>query len=217
MIYTAPASTPAATRIVGASATVLLVALLMLALTTASIGIQAERESPVQFVMLDDPNPEPETEIAAPELPKIDITADLVQPMLPQFEFAKEPPAAAPDPAPAPSENANAGEPAPSKGETRTSIILPVKMPAPVPKGPPEVRLAGRSGVTIMKLCVTEDGKVRDAVVAGSSGRSELDLTAINWLRDSRFEPGRIDGVATRMCGKFQFNWRLKGGGNPNG
>jgi outer membrane biosynthesis protein TonB len=47
--------------------------------------------------------------------------------------------------------------------------------------------------------------------IAGSSGSQRLDEAAAKWLRNERFTPGSVGGVAQSMCGHdVYYEWNLK-------
>ncbi len=110
-------------------------------------------------------------------------------------------------------------------GEPRVNIVpappVPVP-PAPVrvwPKLRPgdlppypayEIRAKGE-GVSRLEVCVDARGRVTDAKVAASSGRTRLDDAAIDWIKRARFTPGTVNGSAQTMCGhSVVYEWRLE-------
>lgn len=70
---------------------------------------------------------------------------------------------------------------------------------------------ASEQGTTKLELCVSAQGRVQSATVAGSSGFPRLDDAAAKWVRNARFTPGTSNGQAQSMCGyNIFYEWNLK-------
>lgn len=84
------------------------------------------------------------------------------------------------------------------------------------PQYPVQARRLGHSGETRLTLCVDEDGRPHDAVIAKSSGSDLLDQAALDWIADgARFEPAERDGVPVAMCDySFTYVWNLEEAGD---
>jgi len=67
------------------------------------------------------------------------------------------------------------------------------------PEYPPVARRLGQQGTLRLKLVVTEQGTVSDAVLVNSSGSDYLDKAAIDWVKKFwRYEPARQGTRAVR-------------------
>ncbi|MBC9209578.1 energy transducer TonB, partial [Roseomonas aerophila] len=61
---------------------------------------------------------------------------------------------------------------------------------------PPELRSAGIGGDVVLRLRLTDKGRVIDAKIATSSGHAALDEAARRGVRRCRFDPAMRDGIA---------------------
>jgi len=67
------------------------------------------------------------------------------------------------------------------------------------PEYPPVARRLGQQGTLRLKLVVTEQGTVSDAVVVNSSGSMYLDSAAIDWVKQHwRYEPAKQGSRAVK-------------------
>lgn len=92
------------------------------------------------------------------------------------------------------------------------NVVLPKSDPArPLsqPAYPPASRRSGEHGTVVLKLHVLEDGSVADAVIAQSSGYPDLDYAAFYESFRWRLDPGTIDGMPSRMWGRFAVTFKL--------
>lgn len=92
------------------------------------------------------------------------------------------------------------------------NVVLPKSDPArPLsqPVYPPASRRSGEHGTVVLKLHVLEDGSVADAVIAQSSGYPDLDYAAFYESFRWRLDPGTIDGMPSRMWGRFAVTLKL--------
>ncbi len=144
--------------------------------------------------------PEVPVDVAPPELvaPPIEVPPDI-----PPVIFA--PPA--PEVPPAPVESVPTAAPA---GSNRVAPKLRTRDEPPYPSA--SLR-ANEEGTTHLEVCVSNAGRVTSASVAGSSGHARLDESALRWIRDARFTPGQVGGVAQSMCGHdVYYEWKLERG-----
>lgn len=93
----------------------------------------------------------------------------------------------------------------------KAARLSPKLRPGDKPPYPaPSVR-AQEQGVTGLQVCVDARGRVTSASLASTSGHARLDEAALKWVRDARFTPGSVDGVAQAMCGHSVFyEWKLE-------
>lgn len=92
------------------------------------------------------------------------------------------------------------------------NVMLPKSDPArPLsqPVYPPVSRRSGEHGTVVLQLHVLEDGSVADAVIAQSSGYPDLDYAAFYESFRWQLDPGTIDGVPSRMWGRFAVTFKL--------
>lgn len=100
----------------------------------------------------------------------------------------------------------------PVAGPTAKTVrISPKLRPGDKPPYPaPSVR-AQEQGVTGLQVCVDARGRVSSASLASTSGHVRLDEAALKWVREARFTPSSVDGVAQAMCGHSVFyEWKLE-------
>jgi TonB family protein len=94
----------------------------------------------------------------------------------------------------------------------KSKVVLPKSnpsMPLSHPVYPPPARRLLEQGTVVLKLYVTEKGRVSDAVVEKSSGFVELDNAARYESFRWRVDPGTIDGTPAAMWGKFAVTFKL--------
>ncbi|AVR98706.1 energy transducer TonB [Pseudoduganella armeniaca] len=77
------------------------------------------------------------------------------------------------------------------------------------PEWPREALRLGQHGKVTLEFLVGEDGSVRDARVAGSSGHPLLDVAAQEGIRRCRFKPATQDGQPVESWMKLQYVWTL--------
>ena len=63
------------------------------------------------------------------------------------------------------------------------------------PRYPESARRRGIEGTVLLRMRITEQGRVEDVRVERSAGHAELDQSAIDAVRRWRFEPARRNGV----------------------
>jgi periplasmic protein TonB len=159
-----------------------------------------EPETPDVVLPVPEEIPEVPVEVAPPELvaPPIEVPRDI-----PPVIFAPPAPIAPP----APVESAPVAAPA---GSDRAAPKLRTRDEPPYPSA--SLR-ANEEGTTHLEVCVSNAGRVTSASVAGSSGHARLDDSALRWIRNARFTPGSVGGVAQSMCGHdVYYEWRLDRG-----
>jgi len=207
-------------RLLGAAATLIVIALLAFVLSRPVDLSLVEPRTP-DIIPVMDLAPEIAPDIR-PDIPlqTIDLPVPLITVNLPDFERPPAPPALT-SPAPATSPEA---APAPSGSDTvvglpdgtgRLNGSAPrtgARLIPPVRTGgadaPFDLKSASRAGrVTSLNFCVTEAGRVSDVQLAASSGFSDMDTIAIDWLAQQAFTPGTLDGVRARMCATYDIRW----------
>jgi len=163
--------------------------------TTFIEELQEEEEAPP-------PPPPPEIEAPPPFVPPpeiaINLPADAPATTAIQQVTTQRPPPAAPPPAPA----ARAPVVVPPKQDPRRGITQP--------EYPPASRRAGEAGTVQLRIYVLENGRVREAQVAVSSGFPRLDEAAVREAtRAWRFVPGTQDGKPAAMWHEIKVTFRL--------
>lgn len=81
-------------------------------------------------------------------------------------------------------------------GTNSTSSMLPYLIASPPPAYPADARLKGWTGRVRVRVLISEQGTVRDTVIAVSSGHACLDDAALKGLRRWLFHPAYQDGRA---------------------
>lgn len=108
--------------------------------------------------------------------PVVDLTYDP-----PQERAITVPPAAPPE------RQASLAPPSPSATFTPARIIMASRT---IPDYPPLSRRLGEQGTLRLRLSITAEGEVRDAMVEQSSGYARLDNAAIAWVKSRwRYQP----------------------------
>ena len=93
----------------------------------------------------------------------------------------------------------------------KAARLSPKLRPGDKPPYPTTSVRAQEQGVTGLQVCVDARGRVASASLAASSGHVRLDESALKWVRDARFTPGSVDGVAQAMCGhSVVYEWKLE-------
>ncbi len=88
--------------------------------------------------------------------------------------------------------------------------LAPSLLPQTPPEYPMSARRAQQQGVSTLDVCVDARGRVSSATLASSSGHATLDNAALKWVRNARFTPGKLDGVAQSICGHtVVYEWNL--------
>ncbi|HEX9721504.1 MAG TPA: energy transducer TonB [Ramlibacter sp.] len=104
------------------------------------------------------------------------------------------PPVAAPvAPEPAPSGQA----PAQAKVELPSSDARYLRNPAPV--YPPLSKRLGEQGKVVVRVLIGADGTPQKAELKRSSGYDRLDQSAVEYVMNCRYVPGKVDGVPQSM------------------
>lgn len=159
-----------------------------------------EPEKPDVVLPVPEEIPEVPVDVAPPELvaPPIEVPPDI-----PPVIFA--PPA--PEVPPAPVEAVPVAAPA---GSDRIAPKLRTRNEPPYP---PQSLRANEEGTTHLEVCVNNAGRVTSASIARSSGHTRLDDSALRWIRNASFSPGKVGGVAQSMCGHdVYYEWKLENG-----
>ena len=92
------------------------------------------------------------------------------------------------------------------------NVVLPranPQWPLSQPLYPSTSRRLGEAGTVILRLHVLEDGSVADVRIDQSSGYPDLDYSAYYESFRWRISPGTVDGVPSRMWGKFAVTFKL--------
>jgi len=185
-------------------------------LLATSMNVDHKRLEQVrtELVMIEPPPPPP---IEIPEPPKVEVVKETPAPpappplVAPEIDFVPEeiPPITAPiaDPVPWPDPVPVAPNPAPAT-QTRSA---PKLIASDKPDYPSAARRAGEQGTTQLEVCVSTGGRVTSVKVARSSGSKRLDDAAAQWIRSERFQPARVNGVASDVCGhSVHYQWNLR-------
>jgi periplasmic protein TonB len=79
------------------------------------------------------------------------------------------------------------------------------------PDYPPVARRLGQQGTLRLKLAITEQGAVSDAVVVNSSGSMYLDAAAIEWVKQHwRYEPAKQGSRSVKSEVQAVVEFKLK-------
>lgn len=105
-----------------------------------------------------------------------------------------------------------------SSGITPIPPAPPIKRTIPAlsrsalkPDYPAPAIRAQEEGVTTLALCISSQGRVMTASVAGSSGYSRLDDAALKWVRTQRFNPATENGAPVATCSHtLAYEWKLE-------
>jgi periplasmic protein TonB len=91
----------------------------------------------------------------------------------------------------------------------RTAAILPYVIKGQPPAYPVDARSKGLVGKVRVKVLISEQGTVKDAFVASSSGHVSLDEAALKGLRRWLFHPAYREGRATTAWVVVPVSFRL--------
>ena len=189
-------------------------------------------ESPADVPEAAAPEPQPEPVQQAEAPPPLPLPPPAAVPPQPEpAELAlplPAPPPPAPRSRPPPSPQraaapAPAGAPVAAEGAVRLSAGTSLNAVPPAPdvtaarprdiacseatEYPPALRAAGIGGDVVLRLRLTDKGRVIEARVTGSSGQEELDEAARRGVRRCRFEPAMRDGkpIWSNMVWRVSF------------
>ena len=175
-----------------------------------NLDIMPKENTAMEMVIITPPPVPPVEEIKPVEVPEVDVAPsapELVAPDIP-FEIEVPPVIVAPVVEAVPIPDPVPAAPAPAVGTDR---VAPKLRAGDKPAYPAASIRAHEQGTTHLEVCVNNAGRVTSVTVAKSSGSSRLDDAAAKWLRNERFAPGTIGGVAQSMCGHDVFyEWNLK-------
>jgi protein TonB len=107
-----------------------------------------------------------------------------------------------PDPPPPP-------KPQPQRPIRLSSVQMPTKVRDVAPVYPQIAQTAGIQGVVIIEAVIAADGHVRDARVLRSQ-HALLDRAALDAVREWRYEPTRVGGVAVPVIVTVTVQFRLQ-------
>ena len=97
-------------------------------------------------------------------------------------------------------------------------VVLPrsnPQLPLTQPIYPHASRRLKQEGTVVVELLVLEDGSVGDARIARSSGHPELDYSAFYEVFNWKVNPGTVNGLPTRMWGRFAITFKLSNDERP--
>lgn len=96
---------------------------------------------------------------------------------------------------------------APPPAPVRTRPVLLQQSPPDYPRSSIRANEQGNSAISV---CIDARGRVSSATLASTSGYATLDNAALKWVRNARFTPGKLDGVAQSVCGHtVVYEWNL--------
>ncbi len=143
-----------------------------------------------------------------PEDPPVDPRPPRPEPVETEVEEVPEPIPVEPDPQPADpqpeGESAPEGEAPDLGGDSE-----PVLEDAPPPKYPRLARVRGWEGVVEVRITVAADGRVTDVQIETSSGHTLLDDSALEAVRQWRFKPGLVEGIAAERVVLHRVHFTL--------
>ena len=129
---------------------------------------------------------------------------------------AAAPSAPAPSPSPSTSVEPNqpSTAPAPVGTGSENTAVVPAqegrfKVSNPKPKYSMQARRQHLSGIVVVKVMVSEEGRVADAQIKTSSGHRLLDDSALEAVRMWQLEPMRQGGRAVSSWKEISFNFHL--------
>lgn len=201
------------TQAFGVVAAIAMTAGMGVVFTSMNVNAQKKAEVGMELVML--PPPPPPPVIEEPEPPKVEVVEETPAPPNP-------PPLVAPDidiiPAEPPVITAPVADPAPLPEPLPVAPSPPVEsrttpklLGGAKPDYPSASRRNGEAGTTQLQLCINAAGRVTSASVAGTSGFQRLDDAALKWIRNERFAPAKVNGIAQPTCGySIYYQWTLQ-------
>jgi protein TonB len=147
--------------------------------------------------------PPPPEEVALPQVP-VEAASD---------EEADE----AEDIAPTTFESLDQMPPPPPPSTGTSDVFLafdepPILIHYEVPKYPDLAREAGIEGTVAVKVLVSEEGKVIDAVVLSSDVTPAMEKAALDAARKCRFKPAKQRTVPVKANVMVPFQFQLRGG-----
>jgi protein TonB len=102
-------------------------------------------------------------------------------------------------------------KPAPPPKTDRIPPRANPRRPLVEPDYPPQSKRLGEEGATILRLYITEEGRVAEAQIAKSSGFPRLDEAAVKHaLRAWKFLPGTEGGKPVAMWYDFRVVWKIE-------
>lgn len=202
----------------------LLLEALMIA-TFIKMGIvpltRPERQKPTVIELLPVPQPaEAAPQPAPPEPPKDpvvqpEIKTEVVAPppevfLRTQTPIAVAPQAPPPDPVPVVSRN-----PAPvtapvASGPVNVPNLGSSLLSGTPPRYPMDARRKREQGMVVLRLVISEQGRVTDVSIHKSSGSESLDVAAVEAVRRWRWSPLQRDGKSVAVTGLVQIPFILK-------
>jgi protein TonB len=90
------------------------------------------------------------------------------------------------------------------------SFENPVLLGYPNPNYPRTARRQGWEGAAEIEVTVDESGKGIEVFLLRSSGHSELDKSALDALRQARFQPGTRNGIPETGTMTVTIRFRLE-------
>jgi protein TonB len=106
--------------------------------------------------------------------------------------------------------------PPPSSGTQDVFLAFdepPILLHYEVPKYPDLAREAGIEGTVAVKVLVTEEGKVIDAVVLSSDVTPAMERAAVEAAKKCRFKPAKQRTVPVKAHVMIPFQFQLRSGG----
>lgn len=115
-----------------------------------------------------------------------------------------------PTPRPAPKENPQpAPEPQPEPKPER-ELFRPAKVrSSPKPEYPSEAKAKNQEGTVVVRLQISDEGRVTDASLVSSSGVSSLDEASLRGVRRWTYEPARRGKTPVSSSLTARLRWRL--------
>ncbi len=202
---------PSSTRLTGlVSATALTLAMGYVFANAMGIDMSRLIPDPITYVAL----PEPTHAEPLPPIPEtLDMRADFT-PVADPLDFdvptfaTEETVFTTPDSQPPfPGQAGPEASVTPPRAPVRTAAKM---LPAASPLYPASEMRRGNEGVTRLDVCLDANGRVTSATLSGSSSHPVLDRTALNWVRDRKFMPAKVDGLPQPVCGHVvDYEWKL--------
>lgn len=94
--------------------------------------------------------------------------------------------------------------------KTLPSVLNLKLISDPTPKYPPDARVKNIEGEIVIKLMVSENGEVKDAIIEKSSNSLILDEETLKFVYTLKFEPLKINNVARVSWTRLVYNYVLE-------
>lgn len=202
---------PSSTRFTGlVSATALTLAMGYVLANGMGLDITRNVPDPITYVALPETgsnDPPPLTPDALDAQGDTTLVSPTIDVIIPIFEAEEGPIIGNSDPPP----NTGNSGPSASVPPPRSPVRTVAKMlPAASPEYPASEVRRGNEGLSRLAVCLDTSGRVTSASLSQASGHPILDRAALNWVRNRKFTPAKVDGAPQAVCGhSVDYEWKL--------